>query len=96
FILLSISIYVWLAAAALTTFDTRHELDDLLDSHLSLVASTLLAGVTANGADHEVDAPTLHRMAPKVAFQVFVNQSLTVHSMNAPHAPLSDVVSGFS
>lgn len=96
FILLSLSVYVWLAAAVLTTFDTRHELDDLLDSHLSLVASTLLAGVTASVPDHEVDAPSLHRMAPKIAFQVFINQSLAVHSMNAPHAPLSDVASGFS
>jgi len=43
-----------------------------------------------------VDAPTLHRMAPRVAFQVFVGRKLTVHSLNAPHSPLSQVSSGFS
>ena len=95
-ILLAISVYVWLTASALTVFDTRHEVDELLDSHLSLVASTLLTGAGSGGGDHEVDAPTLHRMAPRVAFQVFVDRQLTIHSLNAPHAPLSQDPSGFS
>jgi len=33
-ILLAISVYVWLTASALTVFDTRHEVDELLDGHL--------------------------------------------------------------
>lgn len=95
-ILLAISVYVWLTASALTVFDTRHEVDELLDGHLSLVASTLLTDTGLGEGDHEVDAPTLHRMAPRVAFQVFVDRQLTIHSLNAPHSPLSQVSSGFS
>lgn len=95
-ILIGLSTYIWIVAAALTVFDTRHEIDELLDSHLSLVASTLLSDASAQEPDHEVDAPTLHRLAPRVAFQVFVDQKLTVHSLNAPHAPLAKVNTGFS
>lgn len=96
FIIVVLSMYVWGAAAMLTLYDTRHELDELLDSHLSQTASLLLAGASQAAATHEIDAPSLHRYAPKVAFQVFKENSLTVHSVNASHAPMSKIGSGFS
>ena len=62
----------WLATAALTWIDVRHELDELLDSHLAQAAALLVVQQTREFEDDErVDAPTLHRYAPKVAFQVF-------------------------
>ncbi len=83
---------VWLAAAAVTWFDVRHELDELLDGHLAQAAA-LLVVQQARGTDDEdhdprVDAPTLHRYAPKVAFQVFHEGRLTMRSANAPAAPM--------
>jgi hypothetical protein len=66
---------VWVAAVALTGLDARHELDELLDSHLAQAAALLVArqagDMEAEAGEHEVDAPSLHRYAPKVAFQVF-------------------------
>ena len=62
----------WLATAALTWIDVRHELDELLDSHLAQAAALLVVQQAREiGDEHGVDAPTLHRYAPKVAFQVF-------------------------
>ena len=84
---------VWLAAAAITWFDVRHELDELLDGHLAQAAALLVvqqARGTDDDEDHDprVDAPTLHRYAPKVAFQVFHEGRLTMRSANAPAAPM--------
>ena len=85
---------VWLAAAAVTWFDVRHELDELLDGHLAQAAA-LLVVQQAPGPDDDddehaprVDAPTLHRYAPKVAFQVFHEGRLTMRSANAPVTPM--------
>ena len=82
---------VWLAAAAVTWFDVRHELDELLDGHLAQAAALLVvqqARGTDGDDDPRVDAPTLHRYAPKVAFQVFHEGRLTMRSANAPAAPM--------
>ncbi len=81
---------VWLATAALTWFDVRHELDELLDSHLAQAASLLVAQQAGEleDDDHGVDAPTLHRYAPKVAFQVFHEGRLVLRSSNAPAEPM--------
>ena len=38
--------------------------------------------------EHGVDAPSLHRYAPKVAFQVFHEGRLVLRSANAPAAPM--------
>ncbi len=81
---------VWLAAALVTWFDTRHELDELLDGHLAQAAALLVAQ-QAQGMDHDgdtIDAPTLHRYGPKVMFQVFHEGQLTLRSANAPVAPM--------
>ena len=81
---------VWLATATMTWFDVRHELDELLDSHLAQAAALLVvqqAGEVEDD-DHQVDAPTLHRYAPKVAFQVFHEGRLALRSSNAPADPM--------
>ena len=42
-LVLGTSLLVWLAAAAVTWVDARHELDELLDSHLAQAAALLVA-----------------------------------------------------
>ncbi|MEO8137851.1 MAG: sensor histidine kinase N-terminal domain-containing protein, partial [Betaproteobacteria bacterium] len=82
---------VWLATAVTTWIDVRHELDELLDAHLAQAAA-LLVVQQAGGIgddDHRLDAPSLHRYAPKVAFQVFHEGRLALRSANAPGLPMS-------
>jgi two-component system sensor histidine kinase QseC len=75
----------WLATAALTWIDVRHELEELLDSHLAQAAALLVVQQTGEiEHDQRIDAPTLHRYAPKVAFQVFHEGQLALRSANAP------------
>ncbi|RZL35579.1 MAG: two-component sensor histidine kinase [Rubrivivax sp.] len=81
---------VWGVTLALTWLDVRHELDELLDSHLAQAAALLVvqqAGEIEDG-DHAIDAPSLHRYAPKVAFQVFHEGRLAMRSANAPARPM--------
>jgi two-component system sensor histidine kinase QseC len=91
---------VWSAAAALTWIDVRHELDELLDAHLAQAAALLIAQ-QAQEVDEErdVDAPALHRYAPRVAFQVFRRDRLALRSANAPLVPMvgdaPDLAAGF-
>ncbi len=87
---LGLVVLVWLLTAAVTWFDARHELDELLDSHLAQAAALLVAQQTygLGEDDREVDSPTLHRYAPKAAFQVFHEGRLAVRSANAPTAPM--------
>ncbi|MDD5323960.1 MAG: ATP-binding protein [Polaromonas sp.] len=84
---------VWLATAVLTWFDARQELDELLDSHLAQAAALLVVQQAHDVGDdeHGIDAPTLHRYAPKVAFQVFHEGRLALRSANAPSAPMVEV-----
>ncbi|UCH18492.1 MAG: sensor histidine kinase N-terminal domain-containing protein [Burkholderiales bacterium] len=82
---------IWLATAALTWRDVRSELDELLDSHLAQAAALLVAqqaGEIEHEDERRLDAPTLHRYAPKVAFQVFHEQRLVLRSANAPGTPM--------
>lgn len=95
---------VWLVTAVMTWFDVRNELDELLDGHLAQAAALLVvqqAGdVDNDDDDRRIDAPTLHRYAPKVAFQVFHEGRLTLRSANAPAAPMiapaSPAATGFT
>jgi two-component system sensor histidine kinase QseC len=88
-LVLGVMVSVWLATAAMTWFDVRHELDELLDGHLAQAAALLVAQ-QARESDEEraVDAPSLHRYAPKVAFQVFHEGRLTLRSANASTVPM--------
>jgi two-component system sensor histidine kinase QseC len=90
-LVLGMVVSVWLGTAAMTWFDVRHELDELLDSHLAQAAALLVVQQTHDvGEDeHEADTPTLHRYAPKVAFQVFHEGRLVMRSANASQAPMA-------
>ena len=82
---------IWLVTSVLTWYDVRHELDELLDGHLAQAAALLVvqqAHEIEPDDDRELDAPTLHRYAPKVAFQVFHEGRLALRSANAPVAPM--------
>jgi len=96
-LMLCVVVVVWLATAVLTWMDARHELDELLDSHLAQAASLLVVQQTQEieDDDRSVDAPTLHRYAPKVAFQVFHENRLTLRSANAPTAPMVELQKRF-
>jgi two-component system sensor histidine kinase QseC len=89
-LVLGLVVGVWLATATLTWIDVRHELDELLDGHLAQAAALLVVQQAAeiDDDDHGVDAPTLHRYAPKVAFQVFHEGRLALRSSNAPAEPM--------
>jgi two-component system, OmpR family, sensor histidine kinase QseC len=89
-LVLGVVVLVWLVSAVVTWFDVRHELDELLDSHLAQAAALLVArqdGEVGEG-ERRVDAPSLHRYASKVAFQVFHDGRLVLRSANAPAAPM--------
>lgn len=94
----------WLIVAVMTWFDMRHELDELLDGHLAQAAALLVVQQGPEPDDDRVvDAPSLHKYAPKVAFQVFHEGKLVSRSARAPvqpmigrgGAPLSEFRSGF-
>lgn len=91
---------VWIAAAVFTWYEARHEAEEVFDAHLVQAASLLIAQTALELEDEEelqdTHAPTLHRYARKVAFQVWIDGRLQVHSQNAPQVPLSDVREGFS
>ena len=88
----------WIAAAVMTALDARHELDELLDGHLAQAAALLVVqqARTDDDDDHAVDAPTLHRYAPQVAFQVWHEGRLSMRSSNAPREPMRAAGEGFS
>ena len=82
---------VWVAAAALTWVDVSDELDELLDGHLAQAAALLVvqqAQGEVDDDDRTLDAPSLHKYAPQVAFQVFHEGRLALRSANAPPLPM--------
>ncbi len=96
-LVLSVVVVVWLATAVLTWFDVRSELDELLDGHLAQGAALLVAQQAQEIDEGEpgIDAPTLHRYAPKVAFQVFHEGRLALRSANAPVTPMVEAEKRF-
>lgn len=101
-LVLAVVVGVWLATATMTWFDARHELDELLDSHLAQAAALLVVQQAREIEDDGpgIDMPTLHRYAPKVAFQVFHEGRLVLRSANAPVTPMvesgKDIKTGFA
>lgn len=89
---------VWVATALLTYHDARKEMNKVLDGHLAQAAALLI--VQTSHELEEIDtehAPTLHRHAQSVAFQLWEKgRTLRLHSRNAPQAPLATVSEGFS
>nr|WP_296449653.1 ATP-binding protein [Rhodoferax sp. UBA5149] len=93
---------VWLGAALLTWYDARHELGELLDGHLAQAAALLVVQQSKADGDGDeddddgvADAPSLHKYAPQVAFQVFHEGRLVSRSVNAGTTPMSTKSSGF-
>jgi two-component system sensor histidine kinase QseC len=88
----------WIAVAASAYLQARHELDELLDAHLAQSAAILLAQLSEEAEEIELDhAPQLHRYARRVAFQIWERgQRLRLHSVSAPSTRLSSVDEGFS
>ncbi len=105
-LLLALVTLVWLSAAALTWLDASDELDELLDGHLAQSAALLIVQQAGPGGDavarHDggedrlEDAPSLHKYAPRVAFQVFHEGTLTLRSANAGVQPMASKTRGFS
>lgn len=87
-------VVVWMATAVATWVDVRHELDELLDSHLAQAAALLVVQQVREMEDDDedgrgLDTPTLHRYAPKAVFQVWHEGRLAMRSANAPLVPLA-------
>lgn len=93
---------LWLFAVAVTWFEARHEAEELFDAHLVQAASLLIAQTRGELEDEDDEAfeenhaPQLHRYGRRVAFQVWIDGRLRLHSANAPDAPLSTTREGLS
>ena len=105
---LGMALAVWLLAAAWTWVGAQHELDELLDGHLAQAAALVISQQGSTGhptgehddhadehASDDALAPTLHRYAPRVAFQVWHDGQLLTRSGNAPAQPLAPHTRGF-
>ncbi|VWC78087.1 ATP-binding protein [Burkholderia contaminans] len=89
-LVLAVVLGVWLSTLMLTWLDARREIDRLLDGHLAQAAALLVAQ-QARGPDDDdnaIDAPILHPYGPRVAFQVFHDGRLGLHSENTPSKPM--------
>ncbi len=89
-LLLAAVVAVWVGTAASTWRDMQHELDELLDGHLAQAAALLVVQQAAAPGDDDqrLNAPQLHRYAPRVAFQVWHDGALVLRSANAPATPM--------
>lgn len=88
---------VWVATAAFVWYEAQHEVDELLDAHLAQSAALLVVQQNATPDDDEplLDAPTLHKYAHRVAYQVFDENRLVMHSPNVGHLPMARHTEGF-
>lgn len=89
-LLLGLLAAVWGGIAAITWFDARHEVEEILDSHLAQAAALVIAQHRESAHGLPIDAPALHRYAYKTAIQVFHDERLVLRSANAPLAPLAE------
>jgi two-component system sensor histidine kinase QseC len=90
---------VWLGAAILTWYDTRHELDELLDGHLAQAAALLVVRQAHADGDEDdlADAPSLHKYAPQVAFQVFSPRTVDdTFCKRGNGRPMASITRGFA
>ncbi len=89
---------IWNATGIVSYFDARHEVDELLDSHLAQLASLVLAEVRSEPDETDFkELPELHRYARRLAFQVWDRGSTPrMRTANAPAQRLSTDDDGFS
>ncbi|MDH4134193.1 MAG: sensor histidine kinase N-terminal domain-containing protein, partial [Gammaproteobacteria bacterium] len=97
-LLLATTLVVWSGALLFSYFDTRHELEELLDAHLAQSAALLMAQLGHEPEEIDTEhTPPLHRYSRNVAFQVWQGGTrLILHSASAPDTRLSDQQEGFS
>jgi two-component system sensor histidine kinase QseC len=89
---------LWLLSALFTWREAEHELDELLDAHLTQAAALLVAQQAHSGEpddDGLMDPAPLHHYTQRVAFQVFHQGVLTLRSPHAPEAAMSSRLEGF-
>lgn len=89
---------MWLGATVLTLSDAKHEVDEILDGHLAQVAALLVFQQIHDDKDEDnnfLEAPSLHKYAPKMAFQIFRRGELINHSATVGPKPMSSVLNGF-
>ena len=96
--LLTVVAAVWLATAAYTYFDAKHEINELLDAHLAHSAALILAQVGHELEEIEFESSAKSdRRARHVAFQIWERGTiLRLHSAGAPSARLSRREEGYS
>ena len=89
---------VWLATAAYSYLEARHEINELLDAHLARSASLIVAQVGHDLEEIDLEhAPETDRRARRVAFQIWERgASLRLHSADAPQTRLSPREEGYS
>lgn len=95
----------WLATAALSYFDARHEIDELFDAQLAQSANVLLVQASHDlkdaredddGVAAEVDTAG-HQYERKIAFQIWDRHDrLLLHSASAPVEPMAARDGGFA
>ncbi|RYF83393.1 MAG: HAMP domain-containing protein [Comamonadaceae bacterium] len=95
-LLLGLFAVVWMGSTALAWFDARHEVEEILDSHLAQAAALLVAQPSGASTATRIDTPLLHRYAGKTALQVWADGTLRLRSATAPITPLApDAAPGF-
>lgn len=88
---------LWLIAAIMIWFDGRHELDELLDSHLAQAATLLVAQASDGELEHQYEeAAKRTRFDRRVAFQMWHEGRLQWRSANAPTTPMMQQDRGFA
>jgi two-component system sensor histidine kinase QseC len=93
---LGLVVTIWAGVASVTWVSARHELDELLDGHLAQTAALLVVQQLEAQAGDVVDAPSLHKYAPRVAFQVFHRGSLVMRTTNVGTMPMTGKGPGFA
>lgn len=87
---------MWIVASAMTWFDAKHQLDELLDGHLAQAATLLIAQSSLDENEHSFSEPeSKHKYSSRVAFQMWHEGKLRWRSANAPSQPMTSKRNGF-
>lgn len=88
---------VWVLVMAWVAVDARHELDELLDAHLTQTAALLLVQQSSDLDEDTVYAPSqVHKYSSNVAYQVFRGGELLAASANAGAQAMAQHTQGFA
>lgn len=88
---------VWVLVMAWVAVDARHELDELLDAHLTQTAALLLVQQSSDlDEDTVYDPSQAHKYSSNVAYQVFRGGELLAASANAGAQAMAQHTQGFA